>query len=177
MVCNMKKLTVIRKRLIPFEEVDISKDEQLYFDGATLITRWFPIRPRKDVGWGLSHTCIREGYKVSAFYDREGAFKYWYWDIIDTIFHEETYQLIIRDLLVDVVADAQFRIQILDRDEVDEALSLGLITDREVGYIAAVTEKILEQISLRSFPLSEAAKGKYIPPRGFVPCDDGKINR
>ena len=78
---------------------------------------------------------------------------------------------------MDVVADAQFHIRILDRDEVDEALSLGLITDREVGYIEAVTEKILEQISLRRFPLSEAAEGKYSPPRGFVPCDDGKINR
>ena len=73
----MKKLTVIRKRLIPFEEVDISGDEQLYFDGAVLITRWVPIKPRKDVGWGISHTWVDEGYKVSAVYDRAGKFKYW----------------------------------------------------------------------------------------------------
>ena len=37
MVCNMKKLTVIRKRLIPFEEVDISKDEQLYLDTVPVL--------------------------------------------------------------------------------------------------------------------------------------------
>ena len=172
----MKKLTVIRKRLIPFEEVDISGDEQLYFDENALITRWFPIRPRKDVGWGISYTHISKGYKVSAFYDRSGVFKYWYWDIIDTVFDRELYTLVVRDLLVDVVADAQFHIQILDKNEVDEALALGLITDQEVAYIETVTKKILEQISLHSFPLLEAAAGKYMPPQGFVPCDHGKIN-
>lgn len=172
----MKKLTVIRKRLIPFEEVDISGDEQLYFDGAVLITRWFPIKPRKDVGWGISHTCVDEGYKVSAFYDRAGNFKYWYWDIIDTVFYPEEHKLVVRDLMVDVVADAQLNVRILDRDEVDEALKLGLITPGEVAYIERVTDKILEKISLHSFPLAEAAEGRYTPPEGFVACDSGKMN-
>lgn len=165
----MEKLTVIRKRLIPFEEVDISGDEQLYFDGEVLLTRWFPIKPRKDIGWGISHTQAKEGYKVSAFYDRQGEFKYWYWDVIDAAFYPENNRLVVRDLLVDVVADAQFHVQILDREEVNEALALGLITDREVSYIEKVTDKILDMISLRSFPLREAAEGKYKPPEGFVP--------
>ena len=70
----MEKLTVIRKRLIPYEEVDISGDEQLFFDGEALVTRWVPIRPRMDVGWGLSHSSLTEGDKVSAFFDRAGDF-------------------------------------------------------------------------------------------------------
>ena len=170
----MEKLTVIRKRLIPLEEVDISGDEQLYFDGKVLVTRWVPIKPRRDIGWGISHTCPGEGYKVSAFYDRGGHFKYWYWDIIDADFYPEEHKLVVRDLLVDVVVDMQFHVQILDRDEVRQALSLGLITDREGIYIETVTAQILKKISLRSFPLAEAAEGKYTPPKGFVPYDDGK---
>ena len=172
----MKKLTVIRKRLIPFEEVDISGDEQLYFDGRVLVTRWFPIRPRKDVGWGISHTCMGEGYKVSAFYDRAGDFKYWYWDVIDTAFCPEAHKLVVRDLMVDVVADAQLNVRILDRDEAAEALESGLITDREAAYIEEVTDRILQKISLRSFPLAEAAEGKYTPPEGFVVFNGGKMN-
>lgn len=169
----MGKLTVIRKRLIPFEEVDISGDEQLYFDGEVLITRWVPIKPRKDIGWGISQTYVKEDYKVSAFYDSAGKFKYWYWDIIDTAFYPDENKLIVRDLLVDVVVDPRFHIQILDRDEVREALELGLITDSEAGYIEKAADKILDRIALRSFPLSEAAKGKYEPPEGFMPCCDG----
>ncbi len=172
----MGTLTVIRKRLIPFEEVDISGDEQLYFDGELLITRWLPIKSRKDIGWGISHTYMEEGYKVSAFYDSAGKFKYWYWDIIDTAFYPDQNKLIVRDLLADVVVDPWLHVQILDREEVREALELGLITDSEVGYIEKVTDKILDKIALRSFPLSEAAEGKYKPPEGFVPSRDGKMN-
>ena len=164
----MEKLTVIIKRLIPFEEVDISDDEQLFFDGKLLVTRWFPIKPRNDVGWGISETYLKEGYKVSAFFDKVGQFKYWYWDIIDTAFYREKNKLVVRDLLVDVIVDSQRNITIMDRDEVSEALELGLLSKKESMYIDEIEETILCRISEGNFPLSEAPNGKYKPPSGFV---------
>lgn len=172
----MEKLTVIRKRLIPYEEVDISGDEQLFFDGEALVTRWVPIRPRMDVGWGLSHTSLTEGYKVSAFFDRAGDFKYWYWDIIDTVFCRKKQKLVVRDLLVDVVVDAAFEIEILDREELSQALEQGLISETEALYAEGMTQRILEKVAEGDFPFFDAPRQEYEPPPGFVPFFIEKMN-
>ena len=44
----MKKPTVLRKRYIPFETVDISGDELISRSDELLVTRWKPIKIRSD---------------------------------------------------------------------------------------------------------------------------------
>lgn len=160
----MKRLTVIRKRLIPNEEVDISGDEQLSFDGNLLVTRWLPIRPRRDIGWGISYTNIEESYKISAVFDCTGYFKHWYWDIIDAQF-ETGSRLIVKDLLIDIIVERDFTIKILDIRELEEALETGLICLREHTLALNVLKKIFIDILERNFPLQEALYGLYPLPR------------
>ena len=171
----MERLTVIRKRLIPNEEIDISGDEQLFFDGNLLVTRWLPIRPRRDIGWGISHTYIKEGYKVSAVYDCEGYFKHWYWDIIEAQF-ESGNRLVVKDLLIDVVVEENFTIKILDLQEFEEAMAAGLICQKEHIYALNILKKILADVLDYRFPLQEVTEGIYIPPVGFRPNGDRVIS-
>ena len=58
-----------RKRFIPDEIVDISKDKLMRIKSGYLITNWEPINPRNDIGSGTSYTFFKDGFKISKFYD------------------------------------------------------------------------------------------------------------
>ena len=59
-------IKMFRKRYIPNEVIDISNDEVLYMDDNVLVTKWLPIKPRKDIGRGLSFTFLKEGPILSS---------------------------------------------------------------------------------------------------------------
>ena len=42
-------MKLFRKRFIPDEIIDISKDEVIYRDDDLIITKWLPIHPRGDI--------------------------------------------------------------------------------------------------------------------------------
>ncbi|MBR3280485.1 MAG: hypothetical protein IKI57_01385 [Clostridia bacterium] len=42
-------MKLFRKRFIPNEIIDISKDEVIYRDENLIITKWLPIHPRDDI--------------------------------------------------------------------------------------------------------------------------------
>ncbi|KNY29109.1 DUF402 domain-containing protein [Pseudobacteroides cellulosolvens] len=157
----MKKPTILRKRFIPFETVDISGDEMLYRDDSLIITRWKVIKARKDIDRGVSFAFLKDGYKISRFYDPEGNFVYWYCDIIDVEYDsvKDTYTL--TDLLVDVKILPNGEIRVLDVDEVADALEENIITKEQACDSLRKLHKLLELIYSGEFPPKECRDQEY----------------
>lgn len=148
----MKKPTVFRKRYIPSEIVDISGDELAFRSEDLLVTRWKPIKNRSDISGGMSYTFLKEGYKVSKFLGPEGEFKYWYCDIINVDYDEETDKYVLTDLLLDVKIMPDGSVLVLDVDEVAEAMEKGIISKEEACTSLRILAKILEMAYSGNFP-------------------------
>lgn len=153
----MKDLVVIRKRFIPWEEVDISNDEILLRDKDSLITRWKPIRPRLDISKGISYVNLNDNYKYSRFYDKEGEFLYWYCDILEIFKYEsdEACKYVLQDLLVDVIIMPDGGYDIKDVDELEQAYSLKMISASQRGKALMALGKLIERIETGNFPPKE----------------------
>lgn len=168
---NDMDYTFIRKRFIPEEEIDISGDEVLYNDGDLIVTRWLPIKVRNDIGWGFSYIYIPKHYKISAFFDSKGNFKYWYCDVIKTEYHKEQNKYVFVDLLIDVIIEPGGHCRVLDEDELQEAFLRGLIGAEEVRIANETRDEILRMcIHPEEAPkFSNAPDMKEIlPPKGFT---------
>lgn len=148
----MKKPTVFRKRYIPSEIVDISGDELAFRSEDLLVTRWKPIKNRSDISGGMSYTFLKEGYKVSKFLGPEGEFKYWYCDIINVDYDEETDKYVLTDLLLDVKIMPDGSVLVLDVDEVAEAMEKGIISKEEACTSLRILAKILDMAYSGNFP-------------------------
>ena len=121
-------MKIYRKRFIPDEIIDISNDEVIYKDDEKLITKWKPINDRDDIGRGESCVYFSKGWKISKFYRKDGSFKFWYCDIIRYEYQEEEDTYVLIDLLLDVIVHQDGRYEVLDEDELEEALQKGIIT-------------------------------------------------
>lgn len=148
----MKSPTVLRRRFIPDETVDISGDTLLYRSEELLVTRWKAIRPRADFASGVSFTFLKEGYKISRFYDASGSFLYWYCDIIDVNYDLEKDTYTINDLLVDIKLMPEGRLKVLDTDELAEALEKGLVTVEQSCRSLRKLDELLKMIYEGTFP-------------------------
>lgn len=144
-------MKIYRKRYIPNEIVDISGDEVIYIDEEKLITSWTPIKPRGDIGKGMSCVYFNEGWKISKFYNLDGSFKFWYCDIIDYEYDKSEDTYIIKDLLVDVIVHEDGTYEILDEEELDQALQEGLITEEIKAEAIFKLNKLLEKIKSQKF--------------------------
>lgn len=144
-------MKIYRKRYIPNEIVDISGDEVIYRDEEKLITSWTPIKPRGDIGKGMSCVYFNEGWKVSKFYNLDGSFKFWYCDIIDYEYDKSEDTYIIKDLLVDVIVHEDGTYEILDEEELDQALQEGLIAEEIKAEAIFKLNKLLEKIKSQKF--------------------------
>ena len=120
-------MKLFRKRFIPNETIDISKDEVVKRIDGLIVTKWLPIHPRGDIASGMSWTYYKDGYKISKFYDANGKFLYYYCDIIDYSYSNEDDSLTLIDLLVDVKYYPDGKIEYLDFDELQEAYDEQLI--------------------------------------------------
>ena len=145
-------MKLLRKRYIPNEIIDISKDEVIYQDDELIVTKWLPINKRNDIGSGISYSYIKEGYKISKFFDNEEKFLYWYCDIINYDYNidEDTHTFI--DLLVDLKIYEDGRYEILDLDELVEAHEQNLITFEDVLSALKKLNKLLEMVKNNKFP-------------------------
>ncbi len=148
----MKNPTVLRKRFIPPETIDISGDELIYRDDTVLITRWKTIKPRPDISVGISYTFLNEGYKISRFYDGKREFAFWYCDIVDVKYEIEVDTYTITDLLLDLKIMPDGTMNILDVDELADALSSGFITDKLACDALRILDKLVKMVNRASFP-------------------------
>lgn len=156
--------TFIRKRLIPEEEVDISSDELISCNGRVLVTRWFPIKPRRDIGWGVSYTDMERGYKISAVYDGEGTFGYWYVDVVSTEYFPGENKYVFTDLLADVRIYPGKEPESLDLDELEYAKKRGIVSVDDYNTALFIIDSIIKLYREGGFP----DLLKYHAPKGFV---------
>lgn len=145
-------MKLLRRRFIPDEIIDISNDEILSIDTELIITKWKPINPREDIGSGISFAYIKDGIKVSKFFDKDGNFLYWYCDIIDYKYNATEKEHLFIDLLVDVKIYEDGTYEILDLDELAEAYKQKLITLDMMTDALAKLNKLLQQIKDGEFP-------------------------
>lgn len=148
----MKKPTVLRRRYIPDETVDISEDTLIYRSKELLVTRWKVIKPRTDFASGISFSFLKDGYKISRFYDADGVFLYWYCDIIDVGYDEVKDTYTMADLLVDIKLLPDGTLKVLDTDELAEALEKGLVTQEQACRSLRKLNELLKMIDEGSFP-------------------------
>lgn len=118
-----------RKRLIPEECVLLKDDRLLYRDEEIIVTAWNTLKPRKDLHHGRSCYYLREGIKVSRFYNENDSLLYWYCDIVDYDYDAEADTYVITDLLADVIIYPDGFVKVVDIDELATAREAGLLTD------------------------------------------------
>ena len=143
-------MKIYRKRYIPNEVIDISGDEVVYRDDKLLVTKWLPIKPRTDVGRGVSYTMLDKGWKISKFYDHDNNLLYWYCDIIEHVLQDDELTLI--DLLVDVIIHENGSYEVVDEEELDEALLAGLITENQKEDALKKVSELTKLIDEKQFP-------------------------
>jgi protein associated with RNAse G/E len=153
---KLKEVTmpkIFRIRYIPSEVVDISNDHILHLDSEIMVTEWLPIKPRKDFHHGMSCLYIHEGYKVSLFMDESDAALYWYCDIIDVVYdlEEDTFKLY--DLLADVRIKPDGAMEVIDLDELADAVEMKLITENQLVKALRVLDTLLKKKQDGSLPL------------------------
>ena len=118
-----------RKRLIPEECILLKDDVVLYRDEDVIVTAWHSLNPRKDLHHGYSCYYLKEGFKVSKFYQEDGSLLYWYCDIVDYTYEETTDTYITTDLLADVLIYPDGFVKVVDIDELVTALEQNLISE------------------------------------------------
>ena len=125
--------TLYRKRLIPEECVLLKDDEILVCNEDIIVTRWKALKPKKDLHHGYSCYFLKKGYKVSKLYSPDEKLVYWYCDIVKVVPNEEKNEIVFEDLLLDVVIYEDGHIEVLDADELADALEQKIIP-QEYGY-------------------------------------------
>lgn len=135
-----------RKRLIPEECVLLKDDRLLYRDEEIIVTAWNTLKPRKDLHHGRSCYYLREGIKVSRFFDENGSLLYWYCDIVDYDHDAQTDTYIITDLLADVIIYPDGFVKVVDIDELVTAKEGGLLTDAMLGQALLTLNRLLQII-------------------------------
>lgn len=126
------KPSMYRKRYIPDEIKSLEKDEILYMSDDVIVTKWDTFRPKKNFSNGISCTFVNKGFKISKFMDNNGKLVYYYCDIIHSDYYKEENKWIFTDLLADVKIYPDGRTEIVDLDEVSEALKSGIISTETV---------------------------------------------
>lgn len=151
-----------RKRLIP-EECVLLKDDRLLYRGEDIIvTAWNTLKPRKDLHHGLSCYYLREGIKVSRFYDKNDSLLYWYCDIVDYDHDAKTDTYIITDLLADVIIYPDGFVKVVDIDELATAKEAGLLTDAMLKQALLTLSRLLDIIYAGGFEKLQEPLEKYI---------------
>lgn len=129
----MKPLQLYRKRIIPEECILLKGDKIEKTTEDVIVTSWSTINPRLDFSHGCSCYFLKQGWKVSKFYRQDGSLLYWYCDIVDYKYNEETGDLIVTDLLADVIIYPDGQVKVVDLGELADALEQGLITPQLMG--------------------------------------------
>ncbi len=150
-----------RKRLIPEECVLLKDDRLLYRDEDIIVTAWNTLKPRKDLHHGCSCYYLREGIKVSRFYEENGSLLYWYCDIVDYDHRAETDTYVITDLLADVIVYPDGFVKVVDIDELATAKEAGLLTDAMLKQALLTLNRLLQIIYDGGFEKLQEPLEKY----------------
>ena len=123
---------IYRRRLIPAERILLKDDIIVEQNDEFIVTKWNTIRPKPGFSHGCSCYFLREGIKVSKIYRADHSLLYWYCDIVDYSFDPADSSLTVTDLLADVILYPDGRMEVVDLDELAEAMERGLITKEQM---------------------------------------------
>ncbi|MBQ8947094.1 MAG: DUF402 domain-containing protein [Lachnospiraceae bacterium] len=135
-----------RKRLIPYECVELKKDRILQYDDRIIVTSWDTIRPKKELHHGFSCFYIKEGWKVSYFCREDNSRMYVYCDIVSYDLDKEQNTLTVTDLLADVIIYPDGFVKVVDLDELAQAVREGLITGEQLNICLVNVDSLLNKI-------------------------------
>lgn len=121
--------TLVRKRLIPCECIELKDDIISCLEKDKIITRWETFRPKSEFSHGISYYVIDKGFKISKFFKPDNSLAYIYCDIIDTDYNKETDTYTFTDLLADVIIENSGLVKVVDLDELADACKDGLISN------------------------------------------------
>lgn len=143
-----RQLQLYRKRYIPAECIPLKNDIIVEQNEDFILTTWKTINPKTTFDHGSSCYLLKEGLKVSKFYRPDGTLLYWYCDIVNFEYNENENILTVVDLLADVVIYPDGRVQVMDLDELAEALEKNLITQaqltaglRQLNYLLTMIDR------------------------------------
>lgn len=142
----MKEFSLYRKRIIPKECILLQNDKILSFADNRLVTRWNVLHPKKDLHHGISCFFLSHGWKVSKFYDKQNQLLYWYIDVISHQWSRDGDALYVTDLLADVLIYPDGFVEVVDIDELSEALEAGDIDARTLCEALRKLDSILKKI-------------------------------
>lgn len=129
----MEIKTLYRKRIIPPECIHLKDDVIVEQNDDCVITKWETLNPKTEFSHGCSCYFLRDGIKVSKMYRQDGSLLRWYCDIVSFEFNERNDSLIITDLLADVILYPDGRMEVVDLDELAEAMERDLITKEQMA--------------------------------------------
>lgn len=152
----MIKPILYRKRVIPNELIPLHDDTILVQKENLIITKWITLHPRRDIAWGISAYYIDKGFKVSKIFDKENHLVYWYCDIIHTIYDLEQNTILFEDLLLDVILYENGKVQVMDLDELADAMDMNLISQNTVKDALRTLDSLLKIIYSGKFDILAA---------------------
>lgn len=155
----MHNPVLYRRRLIPDECIPLKGDEILSCDNERIVTKWNTLKPRNDFHHGYSCYFLKEGFKVSRFLKEDDSLVYWYCDIVDFSYKEDTNELTVTDLLADVIIYPDGFVKVIDIDELSEALDKGLISIEKLKDCLKKLDRLLNIIYSGDFNSLK----KYLP--------------
>lgn len=158
----MANPTLYRKRLIPEECILLKDDRVLHRDEQIIVTGWDSLKPRKDLHHGFSCYYLSEGIKVSRFYREDESLIFWYCDIVDYDYTEETDTYIVTDLLADVIVYPDGFVKVVDLDELVTARESGILSDAMLSKALLRLDRLLKLIYAGDFPKLQKPTEDYI---------------
>lgn len=124
--------TLYRKRIIPPECIHLKDDIIVEQNNECIITRWNTLNPKTEFSHGCSCYFLQDGIKVSKIYRQDGSLLRWYCDIVSYEYDDANGSLIVTDLLADVILYPDGRLEVVDLDELAEAMERDLITKEQM---------------------------------------------
>lgn len=94
----------------------------------------------------LEQYFIDKNFSISTIYDEDKNLVQWYIDIVKTIGITEDGIPYFDDLFLDIIATPTSDIEILDRDELDEALNENIITSEEYENVLEIAGYVIDNV-------------------------------
>ncbi len=147
---------IYRCRLIPAEHILLKDDVIVEQNDEFVITKWNTLRPKPCFSHGCSCYFLQEGIKVSKIYREDDSLVYWYCDIVEYTCDKSENTLTVTDLLADVIVYPEGRVEVVDLDELAEALERGIITKEQMTACLRNLNHLLSMIYRDKFDRLQA---------------------
>ena len=98
---------------------------------------------------------------MSRLYDENDSLLYWYCDIVDYDYYEETDTYIITDLLADVIIYPDGFVKVVDIGELADAREAGLLNDAMLKKALLTLNRLLQVIYDGGFEKLQEPLEKY----------------